>query len=259
MVSLSLMVRLVEAVRPDARLVLVGDPGQLASVEAGAVLGDVVGPAADGLRMRAAARGAARGGVGHDGRGGCRRHRDRRRHRRARPRPPLRRGDRRRGRRDPRRRRRRALAALWRPARDGVDVAAARGRDGGRAARGAVAAARAVIAAARAGDALAALARAQRLPAAVRAPPRAVRRRDVERADRGVARRGRRRASRRAPGTRGARCWSRRTTTALRLFNGDTGVIVRRGDGRVAAAFERRGEVLEFAPPGSARSRPSTR
>ncbi len=42
MVSLTLMARLVEAVRPDARLVLVGDPDQLASVEAGAVLGDLV-------------------------------------------------------------------------------------------------------------------------------------------------------------------------------------------------------------------------
>jgi exodeoxyribonuclease V alpha subunit len=52
MVSLSLMARLLEAVRPDARLILVGDPKQLASVEAGAVLGDLVGPAADGLRMR---------------------------------------------------------------------------------------------------------------------------------------------------------------------------------------------------------------
>ena len=44
MVSLSLMAKLVEAVRTDARLVLVGDPDQLASVEAGAVLGDIVGP-----------------------------------------------------------------------------------------------------------------------------------------------------------------------------------------------------------------------
>ncbi|MFL6021970.1 MAG: exodeoxyribonuclease V subunit alpha [Marmoricola sp.] len=42
MVSLTLMARLVEAVRPDARLVLVGDSDQLASVEAGAVLQDVV-------------------------------------------------------------------------------------------------------------------------------------------------------------------------------------------------------------------------
>ena len=45
MVSLSLMARLVEAVRPEARLVLVGDPAQLSSIEAGAVLSDIVGPA----------------------------------------------------------------------------------------------------------------------------------------------------------------------------------------------------------------------
>lgn len=43
MLSLTLMARLLEAVRPDARLVLVGDPDQLASVEAGAVLADLVG------------------------------------------------------------------------------------------------------------------------------------------------------------------------------------------------------------------------
>jgi len=42
MVSLPLMARLLEAVRADARLVLVGDPDQLSSVEAGAVLRDVV-------------------------------------------------------------------------------------------------------------------------------------------------------------------------------------------------------------------------
>lgn len=41
MVSLTLMARLLEAVRPDARLVLVGDPDQLSSVEAGAVLADI--------------------------------------------------------------------------------------------------------------------------------------------------------------------------------------------------------------------------
>jgi len=56
MVSLSLMARLVEAVRPDGRLILVGDPEQLASVEAGAVLGDLVGPATQGLHMRASAQ-----------------------------------------------------------------------------------------------------------------------------------------------------------------------------------------------------------
>lgn len=42
MLSLSDMARLVEAVRPDARLVLLGDPNQLASVEAGTVLRDIV-------------------------------------------------------------------------------------------------------------------------------------------------------------------------------------------------------------------------
>lgn len=42
MVPLTMMSRLVEALRPGCRLVLVGDPDQLASVEAGAVLGDLV-------------------------------------------------------------------------------------------------------------------------------------------------------------------------------------------------------------------------
>jgi exodeoxyribonuclease V alpha subunit len=45
MVSLTMMARLLEAVRSQTRLVLVGDPDQLASVEAGAVLADLV----DGL------------------------------------------------------------------------------------------------------------------------------------------------------------------------------------------------------------------
>ena len=44
MVSLTMMARLLEALRPTTRLVLVGDPDQLASVEAGAVLGDLVAP-----------------------------------------------------------------------------------------------------------------------------------------------------------------------------------------------------------------------
>ena len=56
MISLSLMARLVEAVRPDARLILVGDPGQLTSIEAGVVLGDIVGPAASRLRISPAGR-----------------------------------------------------------------------------------------------------------------------------------------------------------------------------------------------------------
>ncbi|MBB3036457.1 exodeoxyribonuclease V subunit alpha [Hoyosella altamirensis] len=49
MVSLTMMCRLLEAVRPDARLLLVGDPDQLTSVEAGAVLADLVArPASSG-------------------------------------------------------------------------------------------------------------------------------------------------------------------------------------------------------------------
>ena len=55
MVSLTMMARLLEAVRPDARLVLVGDADQLASVEAGAVLADLV----DGLSARTDVRVAA--------------------------------------------------------------------------------------------------------------------------------------------------------------------------------------------------------
>lgn len=41
MVDLPLMAKLFDAVRPDARIVLLGDPHQLASVEAGHVLGDI--------------------------------------------------------------------------------------------------------------------------------------------------------------------------------------------------------------------------
>lgn len=55
MVSLTLMARLLEAVRTDSRLILVGDPDQLASVEAGAVLADLV----DGLGARTDVRIAA--------------------------------------------------------------------------------------------------------------------------------------------------------------------------------------------------------
>ena len=46
MVSLPLMAKLLAAVRPEASVVLVGDPFQLASIEAGTVMSDVVGPRA---------------------------------------------------------------------------------------------------------------------------------------------------------------------------------------------------------------------
>ncbi|MGB8402626.1 MAG: exodeoxyribonuclease V subunit alpha, partial [Mycobacterium sp.] len=54
MVSLTLMARLLESVRPDTRLLLVGDPDQLTSVQAGAVLADLV----DGLTDHPDIRGA---------------------------------------------------------------------------------------------------------------------------------------------------------------------------------------------------------
>lgn len=60
MVSLPLMARLLEALRPEARLVLVGDPDQLASVEAGAVLGDLV---ARDAQVRGGSRSGSRSGV----------------------------------------------------------------------------------------------------------------------------------------------------------------------------------------------------
>ncbi|MDO3376662.1 exodeoxyribonuclease V subunit alpha [Geoalkalibacter halelectricus] len=49
MVDLSLMAALVDALDPAARLILLGDRDQLASVEAGAVLGDLCGPAEVGF------------------------------------------------------------------------------------------------------------------------------------------------------------------------------------------------------------------
>ncbi|MDF2822708.1 MAG: exodeoxyribonuclease subunit alpha, partial [Mycobacterium sp.] len=55
MVPLTMMARLLESVRPATRLILVGDPDQLASVEAGAVLADLV----DGLSARRDLRVAA--------------------------------------------------------------------------------------------------------------------------------------------------------------------------------------------------------
>ena len=59
MVSLTMMARLVEALRAQTRLVLVGDPDQLASVEVGAVLGDLVrreAPEGDAATIEALAR-----------------------------------------------------------------------------------------------------------------------------------------------------------------------------------------------------------
>lgn len=73
MVSLTLMARLLEALPAAARLVLVGDPDQLASVEAGAVLGDLVdtddvGPVTDGFRTLLSAATAVPAGTRAPGR-----------------------------------------------------------------------------------------------------------------------------------------------------------------------------------------------
>ncbi len=50
MVNVGLMARLVAAVPPHARLILLGDKDQLASVEAGAVLGDICNTSGGGVR-----------------------------------------------------------------------------------------------------------------------------------------------------------------------------------------------------------------
>ncbi|QIK73282.1 exodeoxyribonuclease V subunit alpha [Propioniciclava coleopterorum] len=53
MVSMTLMARLLEALKPSARLVLVGDPDQLSSVDAGSVLADITtAPASAGVVAR---------------------------------------------------------------------------------------------------------------------------------------------------------------------------------------------------------------
>ncbi len=55
MVSLPLLSRLLEALRPSTRLVLVGDPFQLSSIEAGTVMADLVGPGSAAAPDRTAA------------------------------------------------------------------------------------------------------------------------------------------------------------------------------------------------------------
>lgn len=53
MVSMTLMSRLLSALKPDARLILVGDPDQLSSVDAGSVLADITtAPASAGIVAR---------------------------------------------------------------------------------------------------------------------------------------------------------------------------------------------------------------
>ncbi|MBW3614510.1 MAG: exodeoxyribonuclease V subunit alpha [Actinobacteria bacterium] len=263
MVSLSLMAKLVEAVRPMARLVLVGDPEQLASVEAGAVLGDVVGPAADGLLLRGAAHECLMQVAGQEVPA---------------TEPPwgatvgdgivvLRRVHRFGG----------GIAALAEAIRAGdaeatvavlvdgghddvvwidTDVAADAGGPLDPIREAAVAAGRRVTEEARAGratEALSALGRF-RLLCAHRHGPYGVETwmAQVERwlheqtadLDLGCA-----------VVTDGAGKWYAgrpllvtENDYGLRLYNGDTGVVVANGDGRLSAVFERRGELLRFSP-----------
>jgi exodeoxyribonuclease V alpha subunit len=255
MVSLSLMARLVEAVRPDARLVLVGDPGQLASIEAGAVLGDIVGPAGDRLRIGAGARGRLAAAVGRpvdadepppgvsigdgiivldrahrfgEGIGGLA--------------AAIRRGD------------ADAVVELlsappddvtWIP----VDVAEAEAEAALAPVRAsALDAARAVVRAARAGragEAIAAL-RTFRVLCAHRRGPQGVATWTyategwLEAAVEGFSTHDRWYAGRPLLVTE--------NDYELRLYNGDTGVVVRSGPDRVSAAFERGSGTIEFSP-----------
>jgi len=255
MVSLSLMARLVEAVRPEARLVLVGDPGQLTSIEAGAVLGDIVGPAAERPLMRPAARTLLAdltddavaaddppdGVIIGDGIvvlervhrfGGAI----------AAVADAIRRGD-----------ADAAITALsdapdevtWIP----VDVASPEAATALVPVHdGAVAAARGVIDAARAGhgrEALALLGSFRVLCAHRRGPYSVAM--WMDRIERWLA------AEVEGFGAEGRWYVGRpllvtENDYGLRLYNGDTGVVVATESGRVSAAFERRGEIVAFSP-----------
>jgi exodeoxyribonuclease V alpha subunit len=206
-------------VRPEARLVLVGDPGQLSSIEAGAVLGDIVGPATgDGIVVLDRV---------HRFGGGIASLAD-----------AVRDGD-----------AERALAVL-RAKPEGVtwierDPAEGEGLELVR--RRAVAAGRAVFHAAREGDADGALAAlgAFRLLCAHRRGPYGV-------AAWGPQIEGWLTADVAGFGAEerwyaGRPLLVTENDYALRLYNGDTGVVVTR-DGRVSAAFERRAEVMHVAP-----------
>ena len=252
MVSLSLMARLVEAVRADARLILVGDPGQLTSIEAGAVLGDIVGPAASGLRMSAPGRAAVSEASGvaveaaddpglGDGIVVLRRiHRfDRGIQRLA---EAIRVGD-----------ADGAIAALAAGSDDvswiASDAEAGGDADDLKAVRdGAVATGRAVIEAARDGDAARALERlgAFRVLCAHRRGPYGVAtwmpriESWLAGAVAGFAADG--------PWYVGRPLLVTENDHAIRLYNGDTGVVVTTSAGRPAAAFDRQGEIVTFSP-----------
>ncbi len=223
MVSLSLMARLIEALRSGARLILVGDPGQLASIEAGAVLGDIVGDGANGAgpeivvldRVHRFGEGIARLATA------------------------IRAGD------------GDAVVALLRAGAEGVtwlEVDVAEQAALTAVSEPALAAARATVAAARAGDARAALDAlgSFRILCAHRRGPYGVATwtarmegwlaaelGDLEVEDRWYI---------------GRPLLVNENDYELRLNNGDTGVVVALGDGRMAAAFARGDETIAHAP-----------
>jgi exodeoxyribonuclease V alpha subunit len=229
MVSLSLMARLVEAIRPSTRLVLVGDPGQLASIEAGAVLGDIVGPALPGRTSPATPLAERIVILEHGHRfGGTI----------AALAAAVRRGD-----------TEEALELLgaggesvrWIPG-DAAEDAPAEIR------RAAGAAAARVLRAARSGDSKAALEALDefRLLCAHRHGPHGVSGWNA-RVESWLAAT----ADSFDPAERwypGRPLLVTENDYELGLYNGDTGVIVQRPDGTVAAAFERRGEIVHYSP-----------
>jgi exodeoxyribonuclease V alpha subunit len=223
MVSLSLMARLIEALRSGARLILVGDPGQLASIEAGAVLGDIVGPPGDRPIPGIAVLDRV-----HRFGGGI-----------ARLAAAIRAGD-----------AEATLALLrdppddvtWLPANLAAGEAPAAVREPAlRAARATIEAARA----GRAGEALRSLATFRLLCAHRRGPY-------------GVSTWTARMESWLSAEIAGFEPEDRwyvgrpllvgENDYELRLNNGDTGVVVRVGEDRVAAAFERGGQTIEYTP-----------
>ena len=219
MVSLTMMARLLEAVRPQSRLLLVGDPDQLASVEAGAVLADLV----DGLgrtrrRPVAALKTSHRFGESIGALASA-----------------IRDGDARPGRRGAAHRRTSTSSGST------TDDPTARLR------KVLVPHALALRQAAILGDATAALATLDehRLLCAHRRGP--VRRAALEPPGRAVAR-PRRRASRSGrPGTSGRPILVTANDYGLGLYNGDTGVAVHE-DGVLRAVIGSGDEPLEFAP-----------
>ena len=233
MVSLSLMAKLVEAVRTDARLILVGDPDQLASVEAGAVLGDIVGPASDCRRPSRRPRSATGSSCCAASTASVAGSPPSPRRSSAATRTP---------------RSRRSAPAPRDVQWIAVDVADDALSALGPVRERVVAAGRRITDAAAAGDGRAALdaMRAMRVLCAHRRGPYGVTEwtGHVERwlaaAIDGYAMAG--------PWYVGRPLLVTANDYTLRLYNGDTGVVVDRGEGRPVAVFERAGEPVDVSP-----------